>query len=192
MSWRPKFEVQLHDHLFADAVNKGIASGKQFQEIFDELSPDQDLAGLREKFQKKAFQKRQEAALLGLRSAGWADEDLLELDCQTLDAANAGPELTIALTRYGDAMRARFPGAGPTSPAFVTWDGDALVAADLPAYLAKLRSTRINMEFNGALCRGLKQARYSEEGAACGPQDRIDFLREHPLRGERASAPTRN
>ena len=35
-----------------------------------------DLAGLRETFLRKAFQRRQEAALLGLREAGWADDDI--------------------------------------------------------------------------------------------------------------------
>ena len=73
------------------------------------LSPQEDLAGLRDTFLRKAFQKRQEAALVGLRQAGWADDDILTLDRGTLDKANVGPELTVRLTHYLDALRARFP-----------------------------------------------------------------------------------
>jgi metal-sulfur cluster biosynthetic enzyme len=181
LSWRPKFMITLHDHLFAEEVNRGVAAGKRFEAIFDELSPEPDLAGLRLKFRKKAFQKRQEAAVLGLREAGWADEDILALDRMTVDEARVGPELTVRLARYCDALRARFPAANPLSPAFVTWEGEGLDIAGLPKYLAALRSVRINMEFNGALCRGLKKARYWEKpGAGAGP-DLTDFI------GERAS-----
>ena len=38
LSWRPRFHITLHDHLFADEVNKGVAEGKPFSEIFDTLS----------------------------------------------------------------------------------------------------------------------------------------------------------
>ena len=44
-----------------------------------------------------------------------------------------------------------------------------------PAYLAELRSVRINMEFNGALCRGLAQARYQERAPGQEPT-LVDFM----------------
>ena len=176
LSWRPRFRITLHDHLFADVVNNGVAQGKRFEEIFEALSPEEDLAGLRETFLRKAFQKRQEAALVGLREAGWTDDDILALDCRTLDEASVGPELNACLTRYREAMRARFPTSGGGSLAFVSWDGGMVQAADLPAYLAMLRAVRINMEFNGALCRGLKQKRYWEKPSADGERTLADFL----------------
>ena len=180
LPWRPRFHITLHDHLFADEVNKGIAEGKPFAEIFDSLSPLDDLAQLRETFLRKAFQRRQEAALVGLREAGWADDDILALDCGTLDKASVGPELTVRLTRYLDAMRARFPRAADDAAAFVAWEGAPLSAAELPDYLGKLRAVRINMEFNGALCRGLKQARYREKAAADGELTLVDFIPAEP------------
>lgn len=176
LSWRPPFRITLHDHLFAEEVNKGVEQGRRFAEIFDELSPNEDLAELREKFLKKAFQKRQEAALLGLREAGWASDDILALDCGALDRAKVGPDLTIRLARYLDAMRARFPLAQDGEIAFPTWEGEPLRVADLPDYLAKLRAVRINMEFNGALCRGLKQARYLEKTSGDGGPTLTDFI----------------
>ena len=190
LSWGPQFRITLHDHLFAEEVNKGVAAGKRFDEIFDSLSPQEDLAGLREKFLKKAFQKRQEAALLGLREAGWADDDIVALDCRTLDKANVGPELTIRLLRYLDAVRARFPLAGDDSAAFLTWEGAPLCAAGLPDHLGKLRAVRINMEFNGALCRGLKRARYWEKPAGDGEPTLADFIGGSPQGCEGPSAHT--
>ncbi len=183
LSWRPRFRITLHDHLFADEVNKGVAAGKRFQEIFDSLSPDQDLSALRRKFLEKAFQKRQEAAFLGLRDAGWADDDILALDCAALDRANVGPELTVRLARYREAMRARFSHFCAGSPAFVAWNGTPLQASELSAYLAALRAVRINMEFNGALCRGLKQTRYWEKPASSDELTLTDFIADSSTRG---------
>jgi metal-sulfur cluster biosynthetic enzyme len=176
LSWRPRFHIRLHDHLFADEVNKGVAEGKPFAEIFETLSPQEGLAELRETFLRKAFQKRQEAALIGLREAGWADDDILTLDCGTLDRARVGPELTVRLTRYLDALRARFPLAGEDAAAFVAWEGAPIGEAELSDYLNKLRAVRINMEFNGALCRGLKEARYREKATVDGELTLVDFI----------------
>jgi metal-sulfur cluster biosynthetic enzyme len=191
LSWSPRFHITLHDHLLADEVNKGVAEGKPFFEIFDTLSPHEDLTGLRDTFLRKAFQKRQEAALIGLRHAGWADDDILTLDCGTLEKARVGPELTVRLTRYLDAMRARFPLAGDDALAFVTWEGAQLSPAELPDYLNKLRAVRINMEFNGALCRGLKKARYRDKATPDGDLTLVEFIDADPGRCAGASAPPR-
>jgi metal-sulfur cluster biosynthetic enzyme len=75
LSWRPRFRITLHDHLFAEEVNKGISGGRSFESIFASLGPQGDVTALRETFRKKAFQKRQEAAILALRGAGWLDEE---------------------------------------------------------------------------------------------------------------------
>jgi metal-sulfur cluster biosynthetic enzyme len=190
LPWRPRFHITLHDHLFAEEVNKGVAEGKPFAEIFDTLSPGDDLAGLRETFLRKAFQRRQEAALVGLRKAGWADDDILTLDCGTLDKANVGPELTVRLTRYLDAMRARFPLAGDAAPAFVAWEGAPLSAPGLPDYLGKLRAVRINMEFNGALCRGLKEVRYQEKPKGDDELTVMDFIDADPAVIRRFAPPS--
>jgi hypothetical protein len=46
----------------------------------------------------------------------------------------------------------------------------------LPAHIADLRSVRINMEFNGALCRGLKHTRYKEMDMVDGEPTLVDFI----------------
>jgi metal-sulfur cluster biosynthetic enzyme len=172
LPWGPRVHITLHDHLFADEVNQGLAAGKRFAEIFEELAPGEDLDGLREKFRMKAFQRRQEALLATLRGAGWTAGEIVGLDRRAL----ADPPLALAAVfgRYAEAFAARFPQAAQTDPIIVDWSGNGVDVARFPEHLARLRSVRINMEFNGALCRGLKQVRYREK--ADGELTVVDFL----------------
>ena len=169
LAWRPRLRIVLHDHLFAQEVNEGLAAGRTFGEIFAELAPDDNLEALREKFRRKAFERRQEALIAALRAAGWGDAAIVALDRQALEAG-AGAEFV----RYAQAFAARFPSAGPQAPALVDGDGAAVGIGDLKAHVARLRSVRINMEFNGALCRGLKDVRYREKKD--GELSVVDFL----------------
>ncbi len=50
-----------------------------------------------------------------------------------------------------------------TWPRTVTVQGRMLSAGSLGAYLRNLRNVTVNIEFNGALCRGLLAARFGEE-----------------------------
>jgi hypothetical protein len=47
------------------------------------------------------------------------------------------------------------------------------------------------MEFNGALCRGLKKARYREKATPDGDLTLVEFIDVDPGRGAGASAPPR-
>jgi propane monooxygenase large subunit len=95
---------------------------------------------------------------------------------------------TVRLTRYLDAVRARFPLAGDDALAFVAWEGGELSTAELPDYLDKLRAVRINMEFNGALCRGLKKARYREKATPDEELTLAEFIDADPARCAGGSA----
>jgi metal-sulfur cluster biosynthetic enzyme len=177
LSWSPPFRVTLHDHMFAEEVNRGIADSKSFGEIFDALAGDLDLEELRETFRVKAFKRRQEAVLRGLRKFGLADRDILAMTVVALEHVQlAADEPAKQKPRYLEALRARFPCNTADSPAFVTSQGHPIEAAALSAYLAELRSIRINMEFNGALCRGLKQSRYKELDVVDGEPTLVDFI----------------
>ncbi|MGQ3215303.1 MAG: iron-sulfur cluster assembly protein [Shinella sp.] len=177
LSWSPAYRVTLHDHMFAEEVNRGIADGKSFGEIFGELAGDQDLESLRAIFRAKAFKRRQEAVLLGLRQQGLTDGEIVGMDLSEFDAAgfDAG-EATKQKPRYRDALLGRWPDRQPGSAAFVTWEGDRIAVEALAAYLADLRSVRINMEFSGALCRGLKHTRYKEMDVIDGEPTLVDFI----------------
>lgn len=177
LSWSPAHHVRLHDHMFAEEVNRGIAAGKTFTEIFGELAEDLDLESLRETFKMKAFKRRQEAVLLGLRKHGLTDREIVGMDLAAYDVARFEPgEGAKQKSRYRAALVERFPVRRRSNPVFVTWDGQAIPPEALGAHLAELRSVRINMEFNGALCRGLKQTRYKELDVVDGEPTLVDFI----------------
>lgn len=177
LSWSPAYQVRLHDHMFAEEVNRGIAAGKTFGQIFGELAGDEDLDALRETFARKAYLRRQEAMLLGLRQNGLTDREILGMDLPAYDAARfEGEEPARQKPRYREALLRRWPDRRTTEPVFVTWEGAQIPPAALGAHLAELRSVRINMEFNGALCRGLKGTRYKELDVVGGEPTLVDFI----------------
>jgi len=177
LSWSPAYRVTLHDHMFAEEVNRGIAEGKTFGEIFGELAGDQDLESLRAIFRAKAFKRRQEAVLLALRQQGLTDDEVLGMDLSEFDAARFDDdEAARQKPRYREALLGRWPDRRSNDAAFVTWEGDRIAVDALGAYLADLRSVRINMEFNGALCRGLKHTRYKEMDVIDGEPTLVDFI----------------
>lgn len=177
LSWRPRFEVVLHDHMFAEEVNTGLAAGRSFDEIFGDLAGDQGLDDLRASFAAKAFKRRQEALLKGLRRRGHTDREIVAMEVGLLEAIGfEDEEAARQKPRYLAALFARQGGRDPAAPAFPTWEGGRIAARGLDDYLSELRGLRINMEFNGALCRGLKQSRYKEVRQVDGEPTLVDFI----------------
>lgn len=177
LPWASRVAVCLHDHMFADAINEGINEGRDFPAIFRELSQGQDLAELRAKFAAKAFQRRQEAVLLGLRAQGMADATITALTLAELDVAVlVSPEAEAQRPRYRELLLALGLARAPGDLAFCTLAGEALRVEGLAEHLRELRSVRINMEFNGALCRGLRRTRYHEVRREDGEPTLVDFL----------------
>lgn len=177
LSWSPAWCLRLHDHMFADEVNRGIEAGKSFGQIFGELADTPDLGALRATFAQKAFKRRQEAVIRGLRRQGLMDREILGMDQATLDAAHIDDEEAARqIPRYREALTRRWPDRKANEPAFITWQGAAIRLEALAAYLAELRSVRISMEFNGTLCRGLKTTRYKEMDLVDGEPTLVDFI----------------
>jgi metal-sulfur cluster biosynthetic enzyme len=174
---------RLEDHMFSEEVNRGTRLGLSFAEAFRDFEVGATLEGLRETFLRKAFQRRQEAVILGLRRAGWSDAAIVTTDLGTLDrAVITDPEGLRQKPRYREILLARGLATRPSDLAFVTLDGEAIPAASLPVHLRGLRAVRINMEANGALCRGLLDARYDE-----GPRAATGAPSRHACGGAEAS-----
>ncbi|WP_036258790.1 iron-sulfur cluster assembly protein [Mesorhizobium sp. WSM3224] len=177
LSWAPAYRIKLRDHMFAEEVNRGMEAGKSFGDIFAVLAEDQDLGGLREAFAMKAFKRRQEAVLRGLKAYGLTDREIVGMDLPAYDVARLEPgEATKQKPRYRAALLGRFPDRRADDPVFVTWEGQPIPSGGLGAHLAELRAVRVNMEFNGALCRGLKQTRYKELEVVEGEPTLVDFI----------------
>lgn len=177
LPWVRKVTVQLNDHCFGDEVNAGVNSGRSFHEIFAENCDGAVLEDVVEKFAAKAFDRRQEVVLLAVRTLVGSAEDVVSMRLGMLRKMHfSGEEELRQLPRYLDLLAERGLAVKDDDLAFPTWQGDAIPAQDLEAHLKRLRSIRINMEFNGAMCRGLASTRYHEVEIGPDGPTLIDFM----------------
>lgn len=177
LDWVSRARVTLKDHMFEEQVNVGVNDGRSFREIFADLAPDQGLDEIREKFRQKAFQRRQEVMLLGLRRMSYSDDDIVKMTLQHYDRVRFNDqEEARQQRRYRDIIGELELANSPGDLAFCSYGGGALTAQGLDGYLATLRAVRINMEFSGALCRGLLNTRYKELKPDDDEPTLVDFI----------------
>lgn len=177
LPWTNNVHVQLNDHCFDDRVNAGVNGDQNFNDVFAEYCDGASLKDVREKFLEKAFIRRQEVVLLALEERGFSKTDIVTMTLETLDKINflQGEEAN-QKPRYRALLTERGLAKSPKDLAFVTWQGETLTRGGLRDYLARLRGVRINMEFNGALCRGLAKTRYKEVAISEDGPTLIDFI----------------
>lgn len=177
LPWVVGAEIQLNDHCFGDRVNEGVNSGRAYADVFAEYCDGADLTEVVDTFLAKAFDRRQETVLLGLRALGCTPG---EITTMTLDQLRRirfdGTEEARQKPRYLELLQMRDLATRTHDPAFVTWEGAAITPETLTGHLQRLRATRINMEFNGALCRGLARTRYKEVEIGPDGPTLVDFI----------------
>ena len=164
LPWVRKVTVSLGEHMYADEINRGVASGQSFQATFGSEASG-ELEEVRRTFMVKAFQRRQEALLTYLLDHGHEAAALLRLTVVELAALPGDVESHRLVVRYLE--RRPVVGSGADEQAFVDQDGALLDAGQIHAYLRALRRVGVNAEFNSALCRGLLATRY---GPGCTPE----------------------
>jgi hypothetical protein len=148
-------EIALDDHFASDAINGGVAARAGFAGSFEGLATG-ELDDLRRDF---------------LRKAVLAGTDRV---CRPLLAAGATPE-ELAATRLGDVPpssdvdrlvdRRAALGLPSTSDSPLLVDpitGAGVGVAALPLHLRRSRLTRVSLEANGGVCRGMLAVRYPE------------------------------
>jgi len=159
--------IVLEDHFASDAINGGVAAQAGFARSFDGEAVG-ELHELRADF---------------LRKAVMAGTDQV---CRPLLAAGADPAALLALTlgevppsRALDRLRSRraelgLP-SGDDAPLVVDPVSGARVgSADLPLHLRKARLTRMSIEANAGICRGMLRHRYNNtkgQGETVPPED---------------------
>ncbi len=159
--------IVLEDHFASDAINGGVAAQAGFARSFDGEAVG-ELRELRAGF---------------LRKAVMAGTDQV---CRPLLAAGADPAALLAMTlgelppsRALDRLRSRraelgLP-AGSDAPLVVDPVSGARVGpADLPLHLRKARLTRMSIEANAGICRGMLRHRYNNtkgQGETVPPED---------------------
>jgi metal-sulfur cluster biosynthetic enzyme len=145
--------IRLLDHFASDEINAGVAGGRGFAGSFPGLADD-ELEELRVTFQRKAHRACQEQVASQLIKTGWSVADLAQA---TLADASAGQDLDRLTRRRNDL---NLP-AGPDAPLLLQDDGTPISQVDLPLQLRMAKTTRISIEGNSGLCRGLLSVRYN-------------------------------
>lgn len=174
LPWVGQAVVTLQDHMAAAEMNAAVNSGASFGSVFADLHPDEDLKALREKFDIKAFQRRQEVVIKALLAMGFLPSEVVEMPRALVESTSFDdPDAARQKIRYLAILAQKGLAPAPHSRAFPTWQGEAI--QDFAAYMGLLRSVRINMEFSGSLCRGLKRTRYMEADLSGEVPVLVDF-----------------
>lgn len=178
LPWVTGVGVELGDHMYAETINRAMTAGLSFQDAFAKEA-DGDLEEVRHIFAMKAFQRRQMMLLDHLLGLGHTVPALLELTIGGLAALDVGPDGRALIDRYLE--RRDVPGPADLAQlAFVDEAARAVTPDGYDAHRRALRRVAVNVEFNGALCRGLLAARYGETGPApAGEPTLLDFVRGH-------------
>ncbi len=175
LPWVSQAIVTLHDHMAADAMNAVINTGGAFSDVFSELMPGENLDALREKFDHKAFQRRQEVVIKALLAQGYPWSDIVSLTLADLTLVRfADAEDDRQRGRYAALLTSKKLARFALDLAFPTYQGTP-IGPDFQTYMGLLRSVRINMEFSGSLCRGLKRSRYLEADLSGDLPILVDF-----------------
>jgi metal-sulfur cluster biosynthetic enzyme len=177
LPWVAQAVVTLHDHMAAEEMNAAINSGRSFGSVFEDLHPGEDLSALREKFDRKAFQRRQEVVIKALQAMTYSPEWLVDITLAELEAVTfADSEDARQTGRYLAILKAKGLARQPSDRALPDYDGAPLTAEGFRTHMELLRSVRINMEFSGSLCRGLKASRYKQADLSGGVPVLVDFV----------------
>ena len=146
-------EVVLDDHFASDEINRGVAAGRGFVESFEGLARA-ELDELRAEFLRKAVLAGTDRACRPLLRAGHRPEDLATMTLGDLPPSEERDRLQARRAELG------LP-ADDQDPLVVdALSGSAVDAPELGRHLDRARLTRVNIEANGEVCRGLLHERY--------------------------------
>jgi metal-sulfur cluster biosynthetic enzyme len=182
LPWVGRAMVLLQDHMAAEEMNAVINAGGAFSDVFADLMPGENLEALREKFDQKAFQRRQEVVIKALVARGFSPQDITSLtlgDFAVIQFEDREEDRQRA--RYADLLLAKGLASRADDLALPTYHGTP-IGDDFKAYMGLLRSVRINMEFSGSLCRGLKQSRYMQADTSGDVPILVDFTQARETR----------
>ncbi|MGH2651606.1 MAG: iron-sulfur cluster assembly protein, partial [Actinomycetota bacterium] len=146
-------QVNLVDNQLSDEINEGLAEGRGFDEVFPDDTAGTGLAGLRARFESKAFIARQEGIYRSFVQAGATPGDVTRLRLADLPD-NSDVE------RYLDRRTRLGLDISPEAPFLVTAEGVPVSEAELDRFMLFARMVGVSIEGNASFCRGLLAARY--------------------------------
>jgi metal-sulfur cluster biosynthetic enzyme len=150
-------EVVLDDHFASDAINGGVAARAGFARSFDGEAVG-ELHELRADFLRKAVLAGTDLVCRPLAAAGVEPQALAAL---TLGQAPPSP----ALERLRQRRSELGLSAGDDAPLLIDPATGAPLPADaVPLHLRRAQTTRVSIEANAGICRGMLRHRYGTSG----------------------------
>jgi metal-sulfur cluster biosynthetic enzyme len=146
-------EVVLEDHFASAEINGGVAAQAGFVQSFDGEAVS-ELHGLRADFLRKAVMAGTDQVARPLLSAGTDPAALLAMTLGELPPSRALDRLRQRRAELGLT-------AGDDAPLLIDpVTGDRVAAASVPLHLRKAKTTRVSIEANSGICRGMLAHRY--------------------------------
>jgi metal-sulfur cluster biosynthetic enzyme len=150
-------EVVLEDHFASDAINSGIAAQAGFVQSFGGLATA-ELDDLRTDFLRKAVLAGTDRVCRPLLTAGKTTDELAELTLGDVPPSTDRERLRSRRAELG------LPSGDDSALLVDATTGEAVGAQALPLHLGRARLTRVSIDANGGVCRGLLRERYGIVG----------------------------
>jgi metal-sulfur cluster biosynthetic enzyme len=155
--------VVLEDHFASDVINGGVAARAGFAQTFDGEAVG-ELHELRADFLRKAVLAGTDQVCRPLLAAGAQPEQLLGMTLGELPASGPLERLRQRRAELG------LP-AGDGAPLLIDPKTGAPVTGDaMPLHLRRAQLTRISLDANGSICRGMLRHRYNNS-SGLGEED---------------------
>jgi metal-sulfur cluster biosynthetic enzyme len=149
--------VVLEDHFASDVINDGVAAQAGFVRSFDGEAVA-ELDALRAGFLRKAVMAGTDQVCRPLLAAGTDPAALIAMTLGDVPPSRA-------LSRLRERRAELGLPAGDDAPLLIDPVTGAAVSADaLPLHLRKAKVTRLGIEANAGICRGMLRHRYDTPG----------------------------
>jgi metal-sulfur cluster biosynthetic enzyme len=156
-------DVVLVDHFASAAINGGVAARAGFTAAFDGEAAG-ELHGLRADFLRKAVLAGTDLVCRPLLAAGASPADLLAMTLGEVPASGAADRLRQRRAELG------LPSAAGAPLLIDPVTGERVRAEAVPLHLRRARTTRVAVEANGSICRGMLRHRYDSAGLGQAPE----------------------
>lgn len=152
-------QVDLDDHHASEEINAGMAEGRGFEGTFRSFgeTDGESLDELRTIFRRKAFVSRQEKLCRSLLAGDRSSEELAGMRLEEVPPSGA-------FDKYLERRAELGLDVSPEAPLVVNPDGNRVPKEAVVEHLRFARLTRVSIEGNAGLCRGLLSTRYGTPG----------------------------
>lgn len=148
-----RVRVTLDDHHASGEINAGMTDGRGFEGTFPGETEGESLDELRAIFRRKAFISRQEKLCRTLLAAGYSAMELAETRLGEVPASEAKEKYLRRREELGLDVSAE-------ALLVVDPDGNQIPKDAVVQHLRFARITRVSIEGNAGMCRGLLATRY--------------------------------